>query len=175
MKTLPLLVLALAVVPAAHAESREKLKAELAQTERAFCALAARSGIAEAFLANMAPECFLPERLGLTRAEFAARVAASRARSGQKEGPNPAFQLTWEPLQVDVSADGTLGYTWGRYEATERAPDGKTTATPGIFVTIWKRQPDGSWKFVYDGAPQIPSDSGELRKFLSRSDLPHQP
>jgi ketosteroid isomerase-like protein len=71
-----------------------------------------------------------------------------------------------------VSADGTLGYTWGRYDFTAKGKDGKVDASTGIYLTIWKRQPDGSWKFVFDGSPELPAEPAALRKFFSRADLP---
>jgi ketosteroid isomerase-like protein len=66
---------------------------------------------------------------------------------------DPAFSLTWEPLRAQGSADGTLGYTVGRYESvTVLASD--TTVSQGLYVTIWRRQPDGSLRVVMDlGSP----------------------
>jgi len=125
----------------------------------------------------MAPECFLPGQFGLTRDEYAAKVKAARAKAGAgyKPGANPKFQLTWAPLKIEVSDDGTLGYTWGRYDAVERGNDGQAKTTTGVYLTIWRRQADGSWKFVYDGSPELPSDPAALQRFLARPDLPHQP
>lgn len=59
------------------------------------------------------------------------------------------FTLTWEPLRAQGSDDGTLGYTVGRYESrTLLASD--TTIARGMYVSIWRRQPDGSLKVVMD-------------------------
>jgi ketosteroid isomerase-like protein len=67
-----------------------------------------------------------------------------------------SFSLVWEPTEADISASGDLGYTIGRYESTAAAADG-TTTTLGKYVTIWKKQPDGSWKVVVDiGTPDHP-------------------
>ena len=168
------LCLAVAFSCRASADDPDKMRAELAGAERSFCAQVARVGIADAFLANMADECFLADNLSLTRAEYQAAVLQARAKAGAayKPGPNPNVQLTWAPIKVDVSADGSLGYTWGRYDLTSKGKDGKAEASTGIYMTIWKRQADGSWKFVYDGAPQLPDDPAALTKFLTRSDLP---
>jgi hypothetical protein len=131
-------------------------------------------GIADAFLANMADECFLPDSLALSRNEYAASVHEARVKAGAayKPGPNPNVQLVWAPLKVDVSDDGSLGYTWGRYDYTAKGKDGKAESSTGIYLTIWKRQADRSWKFAYDGAPQVPDDPAALVKFLARGDLP---
>ena len=62
---------------------------------------------------------------------------------------DPAFTLTWEPVRAEGSADGTLGYTVGRYQSTTvLASD--TVVSRGRYVTIWRRQPDGSLRVVMD-------------------------
>jgi hypothetical protein len=61
----------------------------------------------------------------------------------------PGFTLTWEPLRAQGSDDATLGYTVGRYESrTVLAAD--TTASRGVYVSIWRRQADGSLKVLMD-------------------------
>ncbi len=57
--------------------------------------------------------------------------------------------LTWEPRGGDVAASGDLGYTFGIYEMKDSANIQK-----GTYVTIWKKQPDGKWKFVLDSGNQ---------------------
>jgi hypothetical protein len=176
MKHALLLTLIAAAIPCARAGNHEKDCAELAQTERNFCAQLAVVGLDNAFLANMADECFLPDRLSLTRAEYEAQVNAERAKAAQPYKPGPdAFQLTWAPSKVDVSADGTLGYTWGRYDFTSHGKDGKTTVDTGIYFTVWKRDSSGAWKFVYDGGPELPSNVAVVKAFLARADLPKPP
>lgn len=177
MKTGFLISLLLVSVSRSLGGSQEALCQELATTERSFCAEAARVGIADAFLAYMAENCFLPDRLGLSRSEYRKAVEVARAKAGAsyRPGPNPDVQLTWAPLRVEVSDDGTLGYTWGRYDFTSKGKDGKLDSSSGIYLTIWRRQADGSWKFVYDGSPQVPDDPAALAKFFARSDLPKGP
>lgn len=177
MRFLPALIIALAAAAPARALSHDALCAELAAAERQFCALVAAEGIPDAFVANMAPDVFLPDQLQVSRAEHVAWLQAARAKAGggHPGQPDPNVQLTWAPLKVDVSADGTLGYTWGHYRYASKDKDGKVSAQVGIYLTIWKRQPDGSWKYVYDGAPQLPDDPKALTAFLARPDLPQPP
>ena len=159
MKKLLLLSLLCWVAPVLAAD-KTALKAELVRAENEFCRQAAVIGIPEAFVANMAEQSFNPGAGSLTRAEYAAG-----ANAGSKSD-----KLTWLPLMVDVSGDGTLGYTWGKYEFTGTGSDGQPRTGSGIYLSIWKRQADGSWKFVYDGAPQMPPEA--VKKFLARPDLP---
>jgi len=170
-----LFALATVLSGSAHAMDHDQLCAELVRAERHFCDQVRELGIADAFVANMADECFLPNSLGLSKAEFDRQVQAARAKAGMKAhpGPNPQHQLTWTPAKVDVSADGTLGYTWGKYESSSVDAAGKKAVTSGIYLTIWKRQADGSWKFVYDGSPELPADPSALENFFARTDLPH--
>lgn len=55
----------------------------------------------------------------------------------------PGFAVTWTAAKADVSGD--VGYTTGAYEMSMAGA--KET---GKYVTVWKRQDDGSWKVVED-------------------------
>ncbi|WP_428151022.1 DUF4440 domain-containing protein [Brevundimonas sp.] len=62
--------------------------------------------------------------------------------------PNAVFDpnapsLVWWPNWAGISKSGDLGFTTGGVEV-----GGVRT---GHYFTIWKRQPDGAWKWVYDG------------------------
>ena len=56
----------------------------------------------------------------------------------------------WKPDFVDVSKDGTMAYTFGKYHWEVADGSGKITEFRGVFHTVWKRQKDGSWKYVWD-------------------------
>ena len=58
-------------------------------------------------------------------------------------------QLSWSPDFIGVSDSGDLAYTYGRYTYT-RIFKADTTSANGYFHTVWKRQTDGSWKYVWD-------------------------
>ncbi|UCG85021.1 MAG: DUF4440 domain-containing protein [Gemmatimonadota bacterium] len=64
------------------------------------------------------------------------------------------FSLTWEPVSAEVAQAADLGYTVGRYESRLLGPDGLESVRTGSYVSIWRRQPDGSWKVALDiGTP----------------------
>ena len=69
-----------------------------------------------------------------------------------------AFSLRWEPLQAD--AGGDLGYTNGRFEARFRDTKGNAAMRTGRYLTVWKKQADGSWKVVRDIGVQDPAPAG---------------
>lgn len=56
--------------------------------------------------------------------------------------------LSWHPTSAEVSAGGDLGYTVGRWALGPRA--GGAPLLQGTYVTIWRKQSDGSWKVVLD-------------------------
>ena len=71
-----------------------------------------------------------------------------------------AGQLTWEPYAVTVASSGDLGYTLGTYEYAVVDSAGIENYSYGYYVTIWKKQPDGTWKYVFDtGQPGPPPES----------------
>lgn len=65
--------------------------------------------------------------------------------------PRPAeeIRLEWWPNFAGISASGDLGFTTGGV-----AVNGQRT---GHYVTVWARQDDGSWKWIYDGGNGSPS------------------
>ncbi len=61
-----------------------------------------------------------------------------------------AFSIRWKPLFAEASRDGGLGYTFGEAETSLRDEKGEVQKRPGRNVTVWRRQPDGSWKVATD-------------------------
>jgi ketosteroid isomerase-like protein len=62
----------------------------------------------------------------------------------------PGFQLEWHPEQVEVARSGELGYTTGTYTWTFKDASGKPAFDKGKYLTVWKKQQDGSWKVLLD-------------------------
>ena len=62
-----------------------------------------------------------------------------------------SFVLSWEPLYENISESGDLGYTYGIHSTLEKATG---RITKGTYLTIWKKQSDGLWKFVLDTGTQ---------------------
>jgi ketosteroid isomerase-like protein len=155
-----LLVLFVAVI-ASGACSRtgppDVLREELMETDRAFSRMSADEGRVAAFLEYMAAGGVVYPMQGdpvRGREEFG---RLSRAAGEQAD----SSRLVWEPVFADVSASGDLGYTLGTYTASLKLPDGSEQVRRGNYVSIWKRQADGSWKFVFDGGNQAaPTETG---------------
>jgi uncharacterized protein (TIGR02246 family) len=68
------------------------------------------------------------------------------------QGADPGVKVT--VTTVNVWLDGDTAYETGKYKY-EYSEKGKPGKDEGRFVTIWKRQKDGSWKLTMDmGVPQ---------------------
>ena len=68
-------------------------------------------------------------------------------------------EVEWEPERADLAASGDLGWTTGPWQLRQEGADGPI-ASRGRYVSIWRRQPDGSWKVVMDLGNPIESDAG---------------
>jgi len=59
-------------------------------------------------------------------------------------------------VEAEASPDGVLGFTRGTWVFTAPKPDGAALKLTGYYVTAWRRQSDGTYKFCLDigGADQ---------------------
>ena len=62
----------------------------------------------------------------------------------------PGFSIQWSPTLADVGGSVDLGYTMGTYEMRLEGPDGQPMKIDGKYITVWKKQADGSWKVTAD-------------------------
>lgn len=62
----------------------------------------------------------------------------------------PDFRTTSTLTRVEVARSADLAYTMGTYLATMMGEDGREVTEPGKWVSVWKKQPDGSWRIVVD-------------------------
>lgn len=118
-------------------------RAALLKMEADFARASAARGV-EGWLSYFAPDAaiFPPS------ADIVTGLPAIRAHY-QKTGFTPAG-LSWTPVFAEASACGDLGYTFGNWEAVEKDAKGAPVTYRGKFLTVWKRQADGSWKVAAD-------------------------
>lgn len=62
----------------------------------------------------------------------------------------PGFRIEWEPLEANISADGSMGYLIEGTRLRMKAPDGSPLDMRYRSVTVWRKQADGSWKNIVD-------------------------
>jgi len=58
--------------------------------------------------------------------------------------------LGWQTVKVEIARSGDLGYAYGTYEMTVTDSKGNPAKDRGKYVSVWKKQADGSWKSVAD-------------------------
>jgi uncharacterized protein (TIGR02246 family) len=62
------------------------------------------------------------------------------------QGPN----LTITPTSVDVARSADLAWERGAYSADVIDAKGKITTQTGLYILLWKKHNDGSWKVAAD-------------------------
>jgi uncharacterized protein (TIGR02246 family) len=60
--------------------------------------------------------------------------------------------LTFAPTSVQVAQAGDMAYELGTYEMVMKDKKGKSTPQKGVYVVVWKKQADGSWKVEVDSS-----------------------
>jgi ketosteroid isomerase-like protein len=73
------------------------------------------------------------------------------------------LKFDWAPDQSHVFPSGLMGYTSGRYTMSFTNFEGKTISDAGSYVTIWQKQPDGSWKVLSDFGSQDKPSAGQQK------------
>jgi ketosteroid isomerase-like protein len=117
----------------------------LIETDRAFSKRAQEIGVPEAFL-EFAAEDAVVYRNGI-------EPLIGKEAIGKVMKADPEATLIWEPISADMAESGDLGYTRGHFVYTIKpGPDGNGGMGPfeGYYVSIWKIQSDGTWKWVFD-------------------------
>ena len=125
----------------ANTSDVEKWKQEIIQAELDFTQMAQEKGIHDAFVAFCADGAAI-KRNG--------KLISGKDNIDSHLLENNAKTLIWAPDFVDVSQSGDLGYTYGKFTFSYVDESGDSLQNEGIFHTVWKRQKDGKWKFVWD-------------------------
>jgi len=117
---------------------------EVIKADEAFSDMSRKTGMKKAFIEFIDNEGILlrpnhPPIIGADAIDFLSQVNDS------------SYTLTWSPGGGEIATSGNLGYTYGIYMLAT-----KDTILRGTYVSIWKKEKDGKWKFVLDsGNPGI--------------------
>lgn len=130
-----ILIGALALGACATQPLRESASpATVVAAERAFAARGQEVGWVAAFREYTAPDGMVGNF------ESAPQSLAETPDEG-------ARNLFWWPGYAGIARSGDLGFTTGPFSVdAARTPRGQ-------YFTVWRRQPDGSWKWIWDGGP----------------------
>jgi ketosteroid isomerase-like protein len=132
------------------AEQPSSLQADfdaMVATERAFSKLSQEKGMKDAFATYIADDGIL-----VRGGTFI------KGKPWTLEHPNPPVKLIWWPTQAAISSSGDMGWTTGPYEIRE---EGSDEVGHGNFVTVWRKQADGNWRFAIDLGNHYATASGD--------------
>ena len=74
--------------------------------------------------------------------------------------PETGFDLIWEPTFAVIARSADFGYDTGPAKWRANKKEEKFTGH-GQFISIWKKQKDGSWKVALDCGIENPEPTGK--------------
>ena len=148
MKNVKTIAMLLAVLILAGCCREQKTNSSaLIDTDKAFSRMSVEKGLNAAFI-YYADDSVTKVREGdfpLTGKDTMTKIYLSR--------PDTGVILSWYPVKAEVGKSDDLGYTFGNWELYLKAKD---TTMYGNYISIWKKQPDGTWKYVLDAGSNTP-------------------
>jgi ketosteroid isomerase-like protein len=151
-----LLTLALLMSIPTFAQRKSSPLNEMVETEYAFAQAARDKTVREAFMEFIADDGIL------------FRPTAVNGKKWMTEHPVPPTTkrqlLAWQPVFAGMARAGDLGFTTGPWEYKDDINDAKVGGY-GHFVTLWKKQADGTWRFVVDLGVSHPGSGGPLNNW----------
>lgn len=122
----------------------------LINAEKAFASRSKETNTRRAFLDFLAPDAIL-----LDGGKEVNGIQLWTTR------PESSSLLFWEPVYADIASSNDFGWTTGPYWLYKTRSD-TVAAFKGYYSTVWGKQPDGTWKVLFDLGGGIP-DNKKLR------------
>ncbi|WP_232073879.1 YybH family protein [Spirosoma aureum] len=129
---------------------RQKAIDEIRETDQNFSIMSEKQGMSKAFITYAANDVIRMNE------GAAPTVGFDSLRAQMSRIPANGSVLTWQVLKTDAAQSGELGYTFGQWMLTSKNETGKRNEQHGVYVTVWKRQRNGQWRFVLDGGNTTP-------------------
>jgi pentatricopeptide repeat protein len=114
------------------------VKSEMMDADRAFSKLSEQRGMRFALMQYI-------DSNGVLLRPNAVPIIGVEAIDYISQGNDTAYTMTWEPSGGSIASSGDLGYTYGVYSYKPKERD---TVIYGTYVSVWKKQADGKWKFA---------------------------
>ena len=134
--TVSLLFTSLAV---AQTKSQERERQAIAKAEADFEKARAEHGL-EGWLSFFADDT----------ADFVRGGPFTFTKEEMRKHLEKSDRLTWKPVKIDVAKSGDLAYSLGTWQLKGKNPKGEDVTQTGKYITVWKKQKNGSWKVVAD-------------------------
>lgn len=112
---------------------------DLFEADRNFSKMAMVKGFPTAFIEYAHPDAVLlrPKSMPIT--------GKPAIKNLYEKADSKGVDFTWEPLAGELAVSGELGYTYGIYTVKK-----DTALQQGTYVSIWKKDRDGNWKYILD-------------------------
>ncbi len=125
-------------------KKNEETIEEIRRTEKSFEIMAAEKGISEAFYYYAADDAVIK------RGNDSLIKGKASIKAYYQKIENDKTTVNWTPEFISVSECGDLAYTYGRYYWKIKNDSGDIKTYSGFFHTVWKKQRDNTWKYVWD-------------------------
>src|SRR5438045_2054175 len=135
------------MVRAAEPTPAEAARA-MVESERTFYRTGQEKGTRAAFLAFLADDAVM------------FRPGPVNGKGAWQKRAETGLDLIWEPTFAAIARSADFGYTTGPAKWKANKKDEKFLGY-GQFVSIWKKQKDGSWKVALDCGIENPEPSGQ--------------
>lgn len=114
-------------------------KQELLEVDRRFSSTSTEKGYNTAFIEFAHPNAVMlrANSMPITGIEAVTRLFEKADTTG--------VRFTWEPIDAEIALSGEIGYTYGVYTFKK-----DTVTEKGTYVSVWKKDSDGNWKYVLD-------------------------
>lgn len=139
--TIPIILVFISCVKTSDNKLIDKWKKEIMEAEKNFAEMLKDEGIHKAFVSYAAENAVLMRNNELIM---------GKNNIDEFYNNQTTTELTWTPDYIDVANSGDLAYTYGKYLFKYTDSDGNLLESSGVFHTVWKRQSDGKWKYVWD-------------------------
>lgn len=117
---------------------------QIFKVEKDFNNLCQSKGIAEAFY-TFADSNAVIKRENDTLIKGKENIKAYYSNTKYKNAT-----VSWKPDSAEVSEDCTMVSTYGNYVWRVTDSMGNKKEFHGVFHTVWKKQKNGSWKYIWD-------------------------
>jgi ketosteroid isomerase-like protein len=144
---LPLLVGLVRPATAQTADVRKNAAAAMLAADRGFNQAMADRDL-NRFLSFVASDAVFDSAEGRGRDAVAKAWAAFFAPNGPT--------IRWSPTKAEALVAGDVGYTVGTWERRGKDAAGKDVIRRGQYLTVWRKQKDGSWQATFDTGSTAP-------------------
>jgi ketosteroid isomerase-like protein len=127
--------------------ARQAAEAAMLKADRDFNQAMAEHDL-KRFLSFVAPDAVFDSAEGRGRDA----VAKAWAPFFAPNGPT----ISWSPAKAEALVAGDVGYSIGTWERHSKDAAGQAVVRRGQYLTVWRKQKDGSWAAAFDTGSTAP-------------------